>query len=87
MTELSFSGEILFCCSLSTQNVLTLNASLEGSTAQIPYPALQSTFAGTSVALWMGLSGLGTLRSDLQKPPQRPLWVSRGIAEGTRNQA
>lgn len=70
--------------SVSTQNILTSNASLEESTAQTPYPALQSMFAGTSVALRMGGSCLGTLRSDLQKPPQRPLWANRGIAGNHR---
>lgn len=71
--------------SLSTQNVLTWSASLKESTAQTPYRALQSMFAGTSVTLRLGRYCLGTLRSDLQKPPQRPLRVSRGIAESTGN--
>ncbi len=72
---------ILSCQNNSTQNVLTLNASLEESTAQTPYPALQSMFAGNSVALRMGRSCLGTRSSDWQKPPQRPLRVSGKIAK------
>lgn len=58
---------------------LKMNASLEESTAQTPYLALQSMFVWSSVAPRMGRSCLETLSSDWQKPSQWPLQESRNI--------